>query len=72
MSDDQIAAAIVAKLDGPAEAAAEEPEPAAVQWPKLGQGEGGTAVTSPPDHMLAVLLDQLGIPRPSGLGPRRR
>jgi hypothetical protein len=73
MSDDQIAAAIVAKLDGPAEVADEPAEPAAAPvWPKLGQGERGKAVTTPPDPLLDAVLEQLGMPpqRPLGRGDR--
>ena len=63
MSDDQIAATIMAKLDGPAVPADEPAEPAAVQWPTLGQGERGTPVSTPADPLLDATLDALGIPR---------
>jgi len=68
MSDDQIAATIMAKLDGPAVPADEPAEPAAVQWPRLGQGERGTPVSKPPDPMLDALLDKLGMPPSYQLG----
>jgi len=68
MSDDPIAATIMAKLDGPTEAPGEDAEPAAVQWPALGQGVRGTPVSKPPDPMLDALLDKLGMPPSYQLG----
>ena len=61
MSDDQIAATIMAKLDGPAVPADEPAEPAAVQWPTLGQGERGVAIRKPPDPVTDEVLKQLGM-----------
>jgi len=72
MTDDQIAAAIMAKLDGPAETTDADAEPGAVQWPELGQGKRGTAVGTPPDPLLDAVLEQLHMPpsRPLGRGDR--
>ena len=66
--DDPIAAALAAKLDGPAETADADAEPAAVQWPALGQGQRGTAVGTPPDPLLDDVLDKLGMPPSYQLG----
>jgi len=59
MSDDQIAAAIMAKFDGPAETTDADAEPAAVEWPELGQGRRGTPFGPPPDPLLDAVLVQL-------------
>ena len=59
--DDQIAATIMAKYGGTADAAAEETEPVVTPWPALGQGERGTAVGTPPDPLLDAVLEQLGM-----------
>jgi len=65
MTDDPIVAALAAKLDGPAETADADAdaEPAAVQWPRLGQGKRGTPFGPPPDPLLDAVLEQLHMHR---------
>ena len=72
MTDDPIVAELAAKLDGPAETADADAEPTVTPWPRLGQGERGTAVGTPHDALLDAVLDQLGMPltRPLGRGDR--
>jgi len=73
MTDDPIVAALAAKLDGPAETADADAEPAAVPtWPRLGQGKRGTPFGPPPDPLLDAVLEQLHMPpsRPLGRGDR--
>ena len=61
--DDPIVAALAAKLDGPAETADAGAEPAAIQWPALGQGKRGTPFSPPPDPLLDAVLEQLHLHR---------
>lgn len=68
MSEDQITATIVAKLDGPAVPAAEDAEPAVTPWPALGQGERGTAVGTPSDALTDAVLEALHLPPTLQLG----
>ena len=69
MTDDPIVAALAAKLDGPAETADADAEPAAVPtWPRLGQGARGTPFSKPHDPLLDEVLDKLGLPPQYQLG----
>lgn len=61
MSDDPIAATIMAKQRGPTEAAGEETRPVITRPEQIGQGIRGIAPGTPPDPLLDAVLEKLGM-----------